>query len=251
MSNAENTPPRAKKAKRVSNFQGVGISPGTHQEMARVAKSFKLTNSVYATAAVSYFSERGLNPVTEREREGTVIQGRIDKRSDRLEQQIASLGNRLFGFLQTHEKNLYAQLNLQQKALFKLLAEQENSLFRYLTEQEANVLGPLLVEVIRGATDAFIARRVGEQIILRIQNTFTDERYFKLNDSQTKQRDGMAADRIKQLMDENPKPEATLTRLPDLPSAPAKLAASGGPAEKETPPTNTTSPLPIPPVEHY
>ena len=223
MSQAESPPPNPKKSKRVSNFQGVGIAPGTHQEMAKVAKSHSLSNSVYATAAISYFSERGLNPVTDRQREGTVIMGRVDKRAARLEEQITNLGNRLFGFLQTHEKNLYTHLQIQQRALFQYLNNQESSLVRYLTDQETHILAPLLVEVVQGAADAFIARRLGEQIVLRQQDRFN--LYGETHIQQTATRDKMVAKRLQEIAQEHAIEGPEFASIPHLTAPPTKSVA--------------------------
>lgn len=212
------------------------LQPGIHNQLTREAKLLKLTNSEYASAAVGYFTERGLNPVSDRQREGTVIQQRIDKRATALEQQITTLGNRLFGFLQTHEKNLYGFLQGQQKTLFSYLQKQEGSLYQYLTEQEQQLYAPMLEQIVRGATDAFIARRLGEQIVLRQQGQEAfDNHYVQVHANQTQERDLLVKQALVEITQGNPSPATLPTTPPALTAAPAKPGPAAQPAPSAAP----------------
>jgi hypothetical protein len=203
------------------------LEPDANRLLTKSAKEFNMPKSRYASAAISYFAERGLNPVTDRQREGTVIQQRIDKRAGMLEQQITTLGNRLFGFLQTHEKNMYTFLQGQQRALFSYLQKQEGSLFQYLTEQEQQLYAPMLEQIVRGATDAFIARRLGEQIVLRQQGKEAfDNNYVQVHADQTIARDLMVQQLLVEITQGNPAPATMETPAPALTAAPTKPVAT-------------------------
>jgi hypothetical protein len=233
MNENDNTTPARTKGKALPT---VGLDQDAHRHLTKSAKEFKVPKSQYASAAISYFAERGLNPVTDRQREGTVIQQRIDKRASALEQQITTLGNRLFGFLQTHEKNMYGFLQGQQKTLFSYLQKQEGSLYQYLTEQEQQLYAPMLEEIVRGATDAFIARRLGEQIVLRQQGPQAfDNNYVTVHANQTKERDLLVKQALVEIMQGNPSPAALPTIPPALTAAPAKPVAPAQPAPSAPP----------------
>ncbi|TGE22739.1 hypothetical protein [Hymenobacter metallicola] len=148
---------RKTKKTRMQTYTSVGIEPAVHGQLAKTSKLCKLTKSAYATAAVAYFTERGLNPVTDRTREAAIIQDRIDKRSDRLELLLNALGQRL-------EK----QQTLLNDRLLGLLKNQESALFSYLTEQEENVYAPLIHELLLAGTEALIARKLTERIYLEL-----------------------------------------------------------------------------------
>jgi hypothetical protein len=222
----------------------VELQPGIHNQLTREAKLLKLTNSEYASAAVGYFTERGLNPASDRQREGMVIQAKIDKRAEALEQQVTGLGNRLFGFLQTHEKNLYSYLQSQQRALFSFLQKQEGNLFQYLTEQEKELYTPLLEEVLRGAADAFIARRLGEQIVLRQQGSQAfDNNYTKVHAQETAERDAITLQRLVEVTNRNSVPDKSGTELPALTTVPSKPTYTS-PAAAQAPSTSPVPPRP-------
>lgn len=239
MNENDNTTPAKTKGKALPT---VGLDQDAHRHLTKSAKEFNLPKSQYASACISYFAERGLNPVSDRQREGTVIQQRIDKRAGMLEQQITTLGNRLFGFLQTHEKNMYTFLQGQQRALFSYLQKQEGSLFQYLTEQEQQLYAPMLEQIVRGATDAFIARRLGEQIVLRQQSAKNfDDNYLKVHADQTKLRDQLVQEMLVEITQGNPAPATMPTPAPALTAAPTKpgtipqLAAPAVPQVPATP----------------
>lgn len=226
----EQSPTPLSRGKRDRTY--VELQPSIHNQLTRESKLLKLTNSEYASAAVGYFAERGLNPVSDRQREGMVIQAKIDKRSEAIEQQVTGLGNRLFGFLQTHEKNLYDYLQRQQRTLFSFLQKQEGNLFQYLTEQEKELYTPLLEEVLRGAADAFIARRLGEQIVLRQQGQEAfDNNYQRVLARETAERETMTLQRLVEVTNRNAlpaKPETTPPALTNVPGKPATPPAAPG-----------------------
>jgi len=206
--------PKSTKSKRThaATPTAVGIEPSTHQQMAKVAKSFKLTKTAYATAAISYFSERGLNPVTDRRKETTIMQDRIDLRSDRLEQLIAGLGDRLFGFL----KN------------------QERALFGFLTEQEENVYAPMVHELLMAGTDALIGRKLSERIYLEL--TKQGDTIQKVTADQDQLRDKTVAQRKLNFLPTVPKlkitPAAkTVTVAADTPETTPQVTAEAAPKD--------------------
>lgn len=131
------------------------------------AKLLGISKAKYASAAISYFGERGLDPVHDRAREGAIIQHKLHKLEEELSKQLgmqmASLGDRLFGFLRNHER----------------------ALFGFLTEQEANVFTPMVQELVRASVEAFYARRVAEQVLTKQFDRYNT--YPEVHQKQTKE----------------------------------------------------------------
>jgi len=92
---AESTPKKTTSAP----VRTVGVEADVLRQLHKASKELKVSSTKFASAAIGYFTERGLNPVTDRQREGITIQKKVDERADELQQQIAALGERLFGFM--------------------------------------------------------------------------------------------------------------------------------------------------------
>ena len=221
----------------------VGIEADVLRQLHKASKELKVSSTKYASAAIAYFTERGLDPISNHQREGVVIQAKVDKRADQLQEQITTLGDRLFGFMKQQERNMYTYFGNQQKALFFFLQKQENSLFNHLSEQEQKVFVPLLQEVVRGATDAFIARRLGEQIVLRQQNAF--DKWLGWHQEQNESHQQMTTKRLTEIASANVKPPLERTAPPALTTTPIK-PPTAPPAASTTPvaPAVTAAPAP-------
>lgn len=164
MATASATKKKAKAAPKTA----VAIDQLTHRQLSKSAKELGISNAEYASAAISYFTERGLDPVANREREGIVLQHKIAE----LERVVNNLGNRLFGWLTQHEKNLnqdlFGFLRGHEKTLFAYLQAQDRNVHEHLSDQEEMFLMPLMRELMWTNVEALYSRRLGEQIILKI-----------------------------------------------------------------------------------
>lgn len=135
-----------------------------HALMVPAADALGLTASEYASAAVTYFAQRGLDPVKNQEREGIVIQDKISE----LERVVNSLGNRLFGWLTQHEKNTAGFLKGHEKTLFTYLQAMDQNIHEHLSGQEESLLLPMFQELVLNNIEALYGRRLGEQIMLKV-----------------------------------------------------------------------------------
>ncbi|WP_139926437.1 hypothetical protein [Hymenobacter sp. DG01] len=157
-----------KKKAKAAPKTAVAIDQLTHRQLTKAAKELSISNADYASAAISYFTERGLDPLANREREGIVIQNKITE----LERVVNTLGNRLFGWLTQHEKNLnkdlFGFLRGHEKTLFAYLQAQDKNVHEHLADQEEMFLMPLMRELMITNVEALYSRRLGEQIILKV-----------------------------------------------------------------------------------
>ena len=159
---------KPKKRRETGARRHATLTPEAHRMLLDSSDSLGVTACEYASAAVRYFAERGLDPMKNQEREGIVIQNKITE----LEKVVNTLGNRLFGWLTQHEKNLnkdlFGFLRGHEKTLFDYLQAQERNVHEHLSDQEETFLMPLMRELILTNVEALYSRRLGEQIILKV-----------------------------------------------------------------------------------
>jgi len=181
----------------------VRIRSDVDRQLTKSAKALGLSKNDFATAAVAYFTERELNPVSDRTREGLLIQRKLNDRCDHLEQQLKSLGDRIFGFLQTSEK----------------------SVLRFMVAQEQMLFAPMIEHLLRGAVDAYMARQLGEQILLKQHERLGE--YDAKHAKQNQKRDKEIAERMLSFQP---------TRVPNLPKTVAPTSTSS--QAESTPPAS-------------
>ncbi|MBW3127707.1 hypothetical protein [Hymenobacter profundi] len=229
------TSPTEKKRKRCASSarRQVYLAYEAHAMLLPAAERAEITASEYASAAVSFFAERGLNPVTDREREGLVIQAKIHD----LEKVVATLSNRLFGWLTQHEMNLnrdlFGYLRGHEKTLFSYLQQQEQNVHEHLSDQEEMFLMPLIQEAMLTNVEALYGRRLGEQLMLTALNR-ADEFPAKHREFNSR-RDEDVKKKVDQFVTNLVPPLRPEPSLPPLTAIPNR-------AEKSTPaPANSVS----------
>lgn len=210
----------------------MAVEPGIRKLLATAAKETKHTHMEYASAAIRYFAERGLDPVTNHEREGVVIQKRIGE----VEQLVVNLGNRLFGWLTQHEKNLnkdlFGFLRNHETVLFDYLQLQERNVHEHLADQEEMFLLPLMRELILTNVEALYGRRLGEQVMLKLMGLNVKEEYPTRHKEFNVRRDGDVNKRVEGFIESlSPTPQP-LTSKPQPTPVPQRTKAP-----TETPPS--------------
>ena len=144
-------------------FTSVGIPLQTHRDLVKAAKHWDMSLAQFTKAAISYFTTRGLNPTVEPRNCHMLVQDRVDKRTGLLENQLAKASQQILDFLKAHESNLYA-----------FHQAQAEELMHYLQHLEKDLFVPLMHEVIRGGSDALLARRSSLYSVLILQNNTTE-----------------------------------------------------------------------------
>lgn len=230
---AETTITGNKKKRRPSSARRqVSVTYETHRLLIPAADGLQISASEYASAAIRYFAERGLNPVTNHEREGAVIQRRIGD----LEKLVVTLGDRLFGWLTQHEKNLnkdlFGYLRGHEKANFEYQKNQTLSVHQHLNDLEDSFLGPLMREAILGSVESFFARRITEQIMLKVSGFDVKKEYSARHEELNNKRDVRVEEKITEfLMAMAPTHSEQLdvpaaTPVPERKSAPRKVEST-------------------------
>ncbi|MCB2380477.1 hypothetical protein LGH70_22985 [Hymenobacter sp. BT635] len=160
----KSAPTPAPKKQRASLKTAVQIDRTTHAQLTAATTNMGVTNAEYATAAIDYFTQRGINPLQEVQRDGMILQGKIHD----LEKVVTALGNRVFGWLTQHEKNMSGYLRGHERTLFGYLQGMESNVHEHLSGQEELFFQPMLRELFLNNVEALYGRRLGEQIMLKV-----------------------------------------------------------------------------------
>lgn len=83
--------------------KNVPVRPHTHHLLGKESKRLKRTQADYVDAAVSYFAERGLDPVETQTREGQLIMSGIGH----LQGDFKKLGDRVFSYIVEQENTIH------------------------------------------------------------------------------------------------------------------------------------------------
>ena len=148
----------------------VGLSDSAYLQVERNAKKLEMTMSKYASAAIAYFAENGLDP-TEKISEGLAgLNAAVLQETARGRTQAALIGNRIMSVIRTWEKNQYTFLQEQQAKSLNYLEQIENTLHRQHTAVETNLLTPMASMLIRAEIEQADIRYLSALTIMKAEN---------------------------------------------------------------------------------
>lgn len=196
----ESKRPAKKSTPKKGTTSTVGIDTVVHRQLAAESKKLDMTKGEYASAAIAYFTENGLDPtqdhtslaeLSKQMKEGFAKLGvGVTDGVANVRAHNADIGNRLFALTRNFEKTLYAFQQQQQLATYSYMEAIESNLLRHLVAIDSNVFQPLFEHLIRTEEEASITRGLGARIYVHLidkpnlwseQNAkFTDERDEKL-----------------------------------------------------------------------
>lgn len=235
MPQSENTPSKPKSKGKTADRHYAEVTADVHKQLGKAAKSCGLTKAAYASAAIGYFAERELNPASDRVREGLVIQGKIHD----LEKVITTLGNRIFGWLTQHEKNLnrdlFGFLRSHEKSLFTYLQTQEQNLHEHLGDQEEMFFVPLMRELILTNIEALDSKRLALQSFMKLIDRDVEKEYPAKNTQYSQRRDQEAASRFNEFIGTLTPDLPRLASTPQLTPIPERQKATTKPTESAAP----------------
>ena len=151
----------------------VRITVSADHALTQQAVKLKLGKGEYASAAIAYFAENGLDPTANVSEGLAGLNAAMLKETTQGRAQAALIGNRIISVLRTWEKNQYTFMQEQQAKLLNYLEQMENTLHRQHTAVETNLLTPMAsmlinteleVDTLRdlGATAVMILKKVAE-----------------------------------------------------------------------------------------
>lgn len=130
----------------------VGLRPATHVMVRKESKRLGYTQTDYVDAAVSYFAQRGLDPVTTQAREGQLIMHEVKR-----------LGDRVFSYLVEQEKSIHivvleelirsrvvqAKLLAQEQVLEALLRKKGDDYLALIRQQDEKEIESIVAEALQ------------------------------------------------------------------------------------------------------
>jgi hypothetical protein len=239
--------PKARKARRITSGTGpekasdnIRLEPAANRQLTASAKKLKMSKSKYASAAIAFFAESGLDPTAERPEGLAGIGRKVDKETLAVRQQNVDIGNRLIGIIRGWEKNLYGFMQQQQVATNLYLENIESNLLKHQVAVETNFLVPMLEQIITGSKDAYIGRGVSTRVYLQM-TTNSQDSWNGQNNRFSSERDEMLVTELQKVAKSHPMqpfrptPKPGITQIPAKPVA-ATPAATPAPAVTPAPP---------------
>ena len=239
--NEETVPLRpAKRKQPVKPSEGknktVTVSESAFNQVGQQATKLKLSKSEYASAAIAFFAESGLNPTTERPAGLAQLSGQVSKQTFAVRQQNVEISNREVAIIRNWEKNLYGFLQQQQTSLHTFLQQIEGNILRHQVLVEINLLQPMIEQLLKGNLESYIGRGLGARIYLEAIKQ-PAARWEEQNDLLSQERDEKLVAALREFMREHTVAAPSSTRKPEITAMPAK--AETAPATKPGTPAKT------------
>ena len=209
---AENTGPSLK------------LSVEADRLLSTQSKKLKLSKRQYASAAVVFFAENGLNPAVERPFGLAAVESKVGKESKNTQNHNAEIGNRVIAIMRGFERNSYdfhRQHEVSQAVYFEKM---ERNILQYLVNIENKMLKPMIEELFKCNIETFYTRGLCEQIFLQVLGEKQSD-WGDRNDEATIDRNKRLVVQLKEFVGTNTIPIPTLTERPVITPVPAIIKA--------------------------
>lgn len=196
------------------------------------SKKIKLSKREYASAAVTYFAETGLNPTKERPHGLANVSSKVVVETQSVKELNVEIANRIISLLRNWEQGLYGFLQQQQAGMLNYLEQIESNILAHQVQVESSYFGPMIEQLIKANLEAYIGRGFTAQLLMKSTNQ-PEGSYQKQMEVSDKERDTQLTLRTREFITTNsvakpklsPKPQI----LPVPPKAPSRQAG-GAPA---------------------
>jgi hypothetical protein len=216
--------------------KAVAVNESAFNQVLQQSKKLKMSKSKYASAAIAFFAESGLDPTEERPQGLGEIGAKVSAETLAVRKQNVDIGNRFISIIRTWEANLYGFMKQQELAQNTYLAAIERNLLERVVAMETNFLGPMVEQLLKTSIEAYVGRTVGEWTYLKVNDKKPEERPVQ-HASLNKERDQILGKRLEEFAAAHPPVRTTVTPKPALTPVPTKPAASptGAAAAPATP----------------
>ena len=201
------------------------------------AKKLKLSKREYASAAIAYFAESGLNPAEAQGETLASFSNRQKEEGRAGRQQTVDVGNRLISIMRTWEKSLYVFLQQIEGGMVNHMEQIEANLLQQLVGLESSYFAPMVELMVKNNIESYIGRVVSERTGLAVTKK-DDSEWYTVNQAMNKDRDQQLVIQMREFMKNNRLEKPTLSPKPQPPTIPAKAPAApvtpaaGGTASK-------------------
>ena len=214
--------------------KAVAVDESAYKQVLENARKLKISKSEYASAAIAFFAESGLNPTTERPAGLAQLSGQVSKQTFAVRQQNVEISNREVAIIRNWEKSLYGFLQQQQTSLHTFLQQIEGNILRHQVLVEINLLQPMMEQLLKGNLESYIGRGLGARIYLEAIKQ-PAARWEEQNNLLSQERDEKLVAALREFMREHTVAAPNSTRKPEMTAMPAKA---------ETAPATTTPATP-------
>ncbi|RZJ88354.1 MAG: hypothetical protein EOO60_11180 [Hymenobacter sp.] len=138
--------------------------------LTQQAKKLTLSKAKYASAAIRYFAENGLDPTKAGVSEMAQLRTLVGESTYEIRKQNVDIGNRLVAILRTWEANQYKFMQTQQGGIFGYLEDIEANILNHQVAVESRVLAPLLERLVRTGVETHMNRVLTEILLLKLDD---------------------------------------------------------------------------------
>ena len=214
------------------------FTPEADHLMTVQSKKLKMSKTKYASAAIAFFAENGLDPTKERPAGLAEITATVIKEARTTRVQQVEIGNRTISILRAWEKGLYGFLQQQQGGTLNYLEQIENDILRHQVALETNFLSPMVEMLMKNNIETYIGRVIAERTGLHMTGKKESE-WDAANRAMNDDRDQQLVVQMREFIKNNNVPTPKLASKPlvpvlppKAPMAPASGTLTGGTAPK-------------------
>lgn len=231
-----NSAPRSTKKKVADKpSDNVRLEPAANRQLTTHSKKLKISKTKYASAAVAYFAETGLNPTKERPHGLANVSSKVAVETQAVKELNVEIANRIISILRNWEQALYGFMQQQQAGTLNYLEQIESNILAHQVQVESSYFAPMIEQLIKANLEAYIGRGFAAQLLMKSTNQ-PEGSYQKQMEVSDNGRDTQLTLRMREFITTNsvakpklsPKPQI----LPVPPKAPSKQAgeapAAGG-----------------------
>lgn len=202
----------------------VGINANAHRHVTAQAKKLDISKSDYASAAIAFFAESGLDPTKELPQGLGEIGAKVSAETLAVRKQNVDIGNRFISIIRTWEANLYGFMKQQELAQNTYLAAIERNLLERMVAMETHFMAPMVEQILKGSIEAYVGRIVGERTYLKVMGKESSD-WSGQHASLSKERDQVLEKKLGEYAETHPPVRTTVTPKPALTLVPAKPQA--------------------------
>lgn len=217
-SNPPRTTPKKAAEKASDNIR---LEPLANRLLTVQAKKLKLSKTKYASAAIAYFAETGLDPTAERPHGLADVSAAVSEQTLAIRQQNVDIGNRLISILRGWEKTLYGFLQQQQTGTSNYLQQIESNILGHQVQVESALLAPMVEQLFKVNLEAYITRAFASDLYVKSAGLPAGS-VEKQMEVSTTGRDMQLAKLMREFIETNNVAKPTLSPKPQVPATPAK-----------------------------
>jgi hypothetical protein len=211
----------------------VHLIPEVDRLFTAHAKKLKLTKGEYASAAIAYFAENGLDPTKAATQSFAHVTKTVAQEARSIRVQNVDIGNRLISLIRTVERSLYGFMQQQQGGTLNYLEQIESDILRHQVAIETNVLSPMVEMLIKNNLEAYYGRVISEHTNMHVTGRKHSE-WDAVNKSLNDERDREVVAQMREFIQNHNVPAPSLAPKPQVPAVPPKAPVTPAAATSET-----------------